>query len=128
MLNEGHINPQIVAALARLGFKISTRSLQRFLKSSVREGEGPSLSYLVTLLWYPRMEKMGSESYSGYVWAEESLLPGGASPVIISNGDDHLVSVSELFARAGPAPTTATATAIPAAGTHKQGLYLKMSV
>jgi hypothetical protein len=74
------------------------------------------------------MEKMGSESYSGYVWAEESLLSGGASPVIISNGDDHLVSVSELFARAGPAPTTATATAIPAAGTHKQGLYLKMSV
>jgi hypothetical protein len=73
------------------------------------------------------MEKMGSESYGGYAWAEESLLPGGASPVIISNGDGDLVSVSELFARAGPAPTTATATAIPAAGTHKQRLYLKMS-
>ena len=28
--------------------------------------------------------------------------------------------MSELFARADPAPTTATATAIPAAGTHKR--------
>src|SRR5947209_20559313 len=34
MLNEGHTNPQIVAALTRLGFKTSIRSLQRFLKSS----------------------------------------------------------------------------------------------
>src|SRR5277367_1689302 len=33
MLNEGHTNSQIVAALTRLGFKTSTRSLQRFLKS-----------------------------------------------------------------------------------------------
>jgi hypothetical protein len=33
MLNEGYTNPQIVAALIRLGFKTSTRSLQRFLKS-----------------------------------------------------------------------------------------------
>src|SRR5262249_47989017 len=33
MLNEGLTNPQIVAALTRLGFKTSTRSLQRFLKS-----------------------------------------------------------------------------------------------
>jgi len=33
MLNEGHTNPQIVAALKRLSFKTSTRSLQRFLKS-----------------------------------------------------------------------------------------------
>jgi hypothetical protein len=33
MLNEGHTNPQIVAALTRLGFKTSIRSLQRFLKS-----------------------------------------------------------------------------------------------
>jgi hypothetical protein len=33
MLNEGHTNPQIVAVLARLGLKTSTRSLQRFLKS-----------------------------------------------------------------------------------------------
>jgi hypothetical protein len=30
------------------------------------------------------------------------------------------VSVSELFARAGPAPTTATATTIPAAGIYKR--------
>jgi hypothetical protein len=28
--------------------------------------------------------------------------------------------MSELFARADPGPTTATATAIPAAGTHKR--------
>ena len=34
MLNEGRTNTQIVAALARLGFKTSIRSLQRFLKSS----------------------------------------------------------------------------------------------
>ena len=34
MLNEGHTNPQVVAALTRLGFKTSIRSLQRFLKSS----------------------------------------------------------------------------------------------
>jgi hypothetical protein len=33
MLNEGHTNPQIVAALARLGFETSTRRLQLFLKS-----------------------------------------------------------------------------------------------
>jgi hypothetical protein len=33
ILNEGYTNPQIVAALVRLGFKISTRSLQRFLKN-----------------------------------------------------------------------------------------------
>ena len=66
------------------------------------------------------MEETGSESYSGDAWAEESLLPGGASPVTISNSDDDLVSVNELFAKADPAPTTATATAIPAAGTHKR--------
>jgi hypothetical protein len=66
------------------------------------------------------MEKTGSESYSGYAWAEESLLLGGVSPVTISNGDDDLVSVNELFVKAGPTPTTATATAIPAAGTHKR--------
>ena len=41
------------------------------------------------------------------------------SPVIISN-DDDLVAVSELFARADPAPTAVAATAIPAAGTHKR--------
>ena len=34
MLDEGHTNPQIVVVLKRLGFKTSTRSLQRFLKSS----------------------------------------------------------------------------------------------
>src|SRR5256885_14460600 len=34
MLDEGHTNPQIVAPLARLAFKTSIRSLQRFLKSS----------------------------------------------------------------------------------------------
>ena len=43
--------------------------------------------------------KPDSECYGGYAWAEESLLPGGTSPVIISNNDDDLVSVSELFAR-----------------------------
>jgi hypothetical protein len=32
MVEEGHTNPQIVAALTRLGFKTSTRSLQQFLK------------------------------------------------------------------------------------------------
>jgi hypothetical protein len=32
MLNEGHSNPQIVAALKRLGFKTSTRSLERCLQ------------------------------------------------------------------------------------------------
>jgi hypothetical protein len=36
------------------------------------------------------------------------------------NDDDDLVSVSELFARADPAPTAATAPATPAAGTHKR--------
>ena len=66
------------------------------------------------------MEETGSEGYSWDAWAEESLLPGGASPVTISNGDDELVSVSELFAKADRAPMTATATAIPAAGIHKR--------
>ena len=42
------------------------------------------------------------------------------SPVIISNDDDDLVAVSELFARADPAPTAVAATAIPAASTHKR--------
>jgi hypothetical protein len=32
MLNEDHTNPQIVAALKRLGFKTSTRSLKRCLQ------------------------------------------------------------------------------------------------
>src|SRR3954453_7597990 len=52
------------------------------------------------------MEETGSESCSGDAWAEESLLPGGASPVTISNSDDDLVSVNERFAKADPAPTT----------------------
>src|SRR4051795_5760645 len=78
------------------------------------------LTYPVTLLWYPRMEKTGSECYGGYTWAEESLLPGGTTPVIISNEDDDLVSVSELFTRADHTPTTATATANPTTGTHKR--------
>src|SRR5947209_3883016 len=50
------------------------------------------------------MEETGSESYSGVAWAEESLLPGGASSLTISNSDDDLVSVNELFAKADPAP------------------------
>jgi hypothetical protein len=50
------------------------------------------------------MEKTGPKSYGGYAWAEESLLPGGTSPLIISNDDDDLASVSELFATADPAP------------------------
>jgi hypothetical protein len=50
------------------------------------------------------MEKTSPKSYGGYAWAEESLLPGGTSPLIISNDhDDDLVSISELFARADPA-------------------------
>src|SRR5947209_2180953 len=69
MLNEGHTNPQVVAALTRLGFKTSIRSLQRFLKSSD--------------LHRP----------SGAVWW--------------CFGSD-------------PGPTTAIATAIPPAGTHKR--------
>jgi hypothetical protein len=68
------------------------------------------------------MEKTGPKSYGGYAWADESLLSGGNSPLIISNdaNDDDLVYVSELFARADPAPTAATATATPAAGTHRR--------
>src|SRR6266480_2898143 len=67
------------------------------------------------------MEKTGLKSYSGYAWAEESLLPGSTfPPLIISNNDDNdLVSVGELFASADPAPTAATATATPTTVTHK---------
>ena len=64
------------------------------------------------------MEKTDHKSNGGYAWAERSLLPGGISPLI--DDDDDLVSVSELFARVDPAPTTATATTISAAGTHKR--------
>jgi hypothetical protein len=46
------------------------------------------------------------------------LLSGGNSLLI--SDDDDLVSVNELFARADPAPTAATATTTPAAGTHKR--------
>jgi hypothetical protein len=49
------------------------------------------------------------------------------SLVIISNDDDDPVSMSELFARADPTPTTVTATAIPAAGTHKRQISEVMS-
>jgi len=63
------------------------------------------------------METTSPKSYGGYAWAEESLLPGGTSPLIISNDDDDdLVSVSELFARADPDPTATAATA----STHKR--------
>jgi hypothetical protein len=49
----------------------------------------------------PPNGKTGPKSYGGYAWAEEPLLPGGASPLIISNDDDDdLVSMGELFARA----------------------------
>ena len=82
-------------------------------------------TYPVTLLWYPRMpEKDGPKNWSGYAWVEESLLPGGTSPVITSYDDDDLVSVSGLFARAGPAPTTTTATA---AGTDKRQISWRYS-
>ena len=68
------------------------------------------------------MEKTCPKSYAGYAWAEESLLPGGTSPLIISNAndDDDLVSVREFFAREDPdlAPTAATTTTT--AGTHKR--------
>src|SRR4051794_24453324 len=58
----------------------------------LRGREGSSLSNLLCdYLVVPRMEKTGSECYGGYAWAEESLLPGGTSPVIISNDDDDLV-------------------------------------
>ena len=40
------------------------------------------------------------------------------SPVIISNDNNDLVSMSELLARTDPALTTVTATAITAAETH----------
>jgi hypothetical protein len=45
---------------------------------------------------------------------------GGSSPLIISNddADDDMVSISELFARTDPAPTAATTTATPTAGTN----------
>src|SRR6202020_1129095 len=73
-------------------------------------------TYPVALLWCPRIEKTGPKSYGRYTWAEESLLPDDTFPIIISNDDhdDDLVSMSELFVRAGPgfAPT-----ATPAAGT-----------
>jgi len=48
------------------------------------------------------------------------IISGDTSPIIISDGDDDLVAVSELFARADPAPTAVAATAVPAAGAHKR--------
>ena len=62
MLDEGHTNPEIVAALKRLGFKTSTRSLQRFLKSSglrrpsgtagVRTGVSDELAEAINYLFH----------------------------------------------------------------------------
>ena len=43
------------------------------------------------------MEKQGLKIYGGYAWAEESLLPGGVSPLISNDDDDGLVSVGELL-------------------------------
>jgi hypothetical protein len=60
------------------------------------------------------MEKQGLDIYGGYAWAEESLLPGGTSPLISNGDDDGLGSIGELFARADPVPTVLTAT------THKR--------
>ena len=48
----------------------------------------------MTLLWYLRMLREDSKRHCGsYAFAEESLLPGGTSP-ILSAFDD----LSELFA------------------------------
>jgi hypothetical protein len=67
------------------------------------------------------MEKTGPKSYSGYAWAEESLLPRGTSPLTISNDDDDdLVSMSELLAMADPVLTATTAAVTPAARPHKR--------
>jgi hypothetical protein len=54
------------------------------------------------------------------------IISGGTSPIIISDDDDDLVAVSELFARADPAPTAVAATAVPAAGTHKRQICLRL--
>ena len=72
------------------------------------------------------MEKTGPKSHAGYAWAEESLLPGGTYPLIISNAgdDDDLVSVREFFAREDPDPASTTT---PAAGTHKRQISEAMS-
>ena len=103
-------------------------SLQNYPPFDVGNGTGkgkekaPAIpTYPVTpLVVPPEWKKTSPKSYGGYVWAEESLLPGGTSPLIISNDDyDDLVSINELFARADPAPTAVTATATPAAGVHK---------
>jgi hypothetical protein len=70
------------------------------------------------------MEKTCHKSYGRYACAEESFLPGGTSPLIISNDDDDdLVSVNELFARADPDPAPTAATATPAACTHKRQIF-----
>jgi hypothetical protein len=71
------------------------------------------------------MEKTSPKSYGGYAWAEESLLPGSTSPLIISDDDDDgddddLVSVSELFVRANPDPILTVLTATSAAGIYKR--------
>lgn len=77
-------------------------------------------TYSVTLLWYPRMPKEDSERYrSSYAFAEESLLPGGTSPIL--SAFDDLESLSGLFTTADP-PVTALTTAAKrvANTTHKR--------
>jgi len=71
--------------------------------SKKKEKPEPYPTYSITLSWYPRMEKAGPKKHGRYAWAEESLLTGGTSPLIISNNDD-LVSMSDLFARGRPCP------------------------
>jgi hypothetical protein len=78
-------------------------------------------TYPVTLLWYPRMPKEDSKRYRGsYAFAEESLLPGGTSPILSAAFDD-LESLSELFTTADPPVTASVATTQPVANTaHKR--------
>src|SRR5947209_10219990 len=66
------------------------------------------------------MEKQAPRATAGTPGPKNHSFQAAPPPVTISNSDDDLVSVNELFAKADPAPTTATATAIPAAGTHNR--------
>jgi hypothetical protein len=64
------------------------------------------------------MLKEDSKRYRGsYAFAEESLLPGGTSPIL--SAFDDLESVSELFATADPPVTAPAAAAKPVANTAK---------
>jgi len=67
------------------------------------------------------MPKEDSKRYRGsYAFAEESLLPGGTSPILSAAFDD-LESLNELFATADPPATAPTAAAKPVANTaHKR--------